>query len=96
MTDSPHLPDGMTVKPMYFSSGDWDTLHAPPFFALVAYAIGELEIVARFKTDTGHDLNQLTGRSPIERMVDTACGLDKSMMAAFCDWVATNMWGVEE
>ena len=61
----------------------------------VHWAIGRQEFRDSFKKDTGNDLEMLVGRSAIEKMIDESCGLDKEMMAQFCDWVTINLWGKE-
>lgn len=57
------------------------------------FAFGNEEIMAQFEADTG--LAWRPGRSPIERMIDDACGLKAEFVAAFARWHNANIWGEE-
>ena len=61
----------------------------------LVWAIGNQEILDKFKADTKIDL--LKTRSPIEAMVDKACEFDyeeamKDKMAKFVAWFDENIW----
>ena len=86
---------GMTVTPEFFSSDAWDCLYSGAWGSLCAYLIEKPEIRESFRKETGKDLNSIVGRSPIEAMVDQATGYNAEIMAAWCDWVTVNFWGVE-
>lgn len=60
---------------------------------LLHFAIGEREVRAQFKAETGHDLDAFIGRSALDVLIDQATGHDREAFVAFCDWVTVNMWG---
>ena len=70
----------------------------------VAFAAKETKAIAAFLEQCSEEtkkevLRSMRGRSPIERMVDVACGRDEpnpAVWAEFCDWVTISLWGVEE
>lgn len=85
---------GMTKRPFETFGGPGD------FIAFIEFAVSQEKIRARFKADTGVDLNSLV-RSPIAAMVDKACGYDhrkhvEEVVAKFADWLAENVWGLED
>ena len=57
----------------------------------VVWAIGEPEIVAAFRRDTGN--TWAPGRSGLERMIDAATGVDRDFVEAFIRWANVNIWG---
>ena len=63
------------------------------WLGLLYFAIGEREVRARFKCETGYDLDSLAMVAGIDRLVDQATGRDREIIVAFCDWVTVNMWG---
>lgn len=60
---------------------------------LLHFAIGEPEVRAQFKAETGHDLDSLAMVAGIDRLVNQATGRDREIIVAFCDWVTVNLWG---
>lgn len=60
---------------------------------LLHFAIGEREIRAQFKAETGYDLDAFIGRSALDALIDQATGHEREAFVAFCDWVTVNMWG---
>jgi len=62
----------------------------------VMWAIGNPEVREEFRKATGYDLSLLVNRSGLDAMIDAATGHQKTVLAAFCDFVTTNMWGLAE
>mgnify|MGYP001565471803 CR=1 FL=1 len=97
MKSEPQFPaNGMTVQPMYFPSADWDLFHASAFFGLCEFLIGKVEIQEAFEKESGYCLLDLAFSSPLKQELDLITGRRNTIMAAFCDWVAINHWGVRE
>lgn len=79
--------EGMKKIPMgmrYFGGAD--------FLACALNVAGFHEACERFKKETGHDLNSLVKRTPLDRMIDSATGRDRAIFCAFLDWVVVNIW----
>lgn len=95
MTDLPIK--GMTVRPDD-CDGREPALGWPGFLGAVSYCAGQREAVEQFEKDTGISLSVAFRRDGISMIVDKACGFDPraEVMAKFADWVAVNVWGVEE
>jgi len=84
--------EGMKTVPQFHD----DDIMMGAFVGLVRFALREKEIIDRFKADTGIDLSKLVSKSPIEKMIDTACGHNGRMeIISFVDWVNVNLWGEE-
>ncbi len=60
----------------------------------LSWAIGEPDIVATFRKDTGK--NWIPGRSWIERAVDSATGVERDFIESFVRWFNVNIWGPME
>lgn len=54
------------------------------------------EALAKFKADTGFDLEGLTKATPLEHAIDVATGHERAVVVAFADWVTKNVWGEVE
>ena len=63
----------------------------PAWFGCLHWALGNAEMVAAFREDTGHAWTP--GRTPLDRMVDEATGADKAFLEAFAAWMNANVWG---
>lgn len=63
------------------------------FLACAQWAITEPKIVAQFREDTGETWEP--GRTPIEKMVDSATGATNGFCHKFLQWVVNNVWGPE-
>ena len=61
------------------------------WYSCVHWALGEPDIVAAFRRDTGILWNP--GKSGIERMIDKATMADHKFIVAFVAWVNENVWG---
>lgn len=59
--------------------------------ACIHWAIGEPEIVAAFRQETG--MHWTPGHSGLERMIDEATGADRHFIEAFIRWVNVEIWG---
>ena len=87
---------GMKVVPDKFGTEEWEILLGGFWVSLCNYLIQQPEARAAFKADTGLNLEMLISRNPLEAMIDKATGFNDATMAAWCDWVTTNHWGVKE
>lgn len=74
----------------YAPSGD-EAYLLPAWLGCLRWAMGEEKIMAQFEKDTGE--KWIPGRSPIERMVDDACGVQKEFFEKFAKWMNENIWG---
>jgi len=86
---------GMTVTPDKFGTDAWEILLGGFWASLCEYLISQPEARAAFKADTGKNLDSLVNRSQLDEMIDNATGYQSEIMAAWCDWVTVNHWGVE-
>lgn len=55
------------------------------------WAIGEPEIVAKFRAETG--TTWTPGKTPLDRMIDDAGGAERGFVEAFVKWFNVNVWG---
>lgn len=89
----PPLPiPGMTTRPYGLGNpimvGAWlGCLHA---------AFEQDEACAAFKALHGYDIRRLLKRTPIERMIDQGTGYERTVLAAWADFVTRTVWGEEE
>ncbi len=90
---TPPLP-GMTVIPEYYPSPEWDFLFGAAWLGLCEFCLTMEAERAAFEHDTGLSLAALVGRTPLDKLIDQATGHEKKVMAAWCDWVTVNRWGV--
>ena len=58
------------------------------------WAVGQPEIVARFREETGNKWSP--GRTAIERMVEDATNASHHFMVDFVRWVNVHVWGPME
>lgn len=83
---------GMTLIPLGAES--------PPkmmgFLSFLMFSASQPECRELFKKETGHDLDKLLNRTPIDEMIDQATGHEKTVFIAFADWITKTAWGVEE
>ena len=86
MSEGSKFPvEGMTVEP-------WGLpLMLSAWQGLVAFAAQNDEICAAFLAETGIRF----GRTPFERMIDSATRHDKAVWAKFCDFVTVRLWGTD-
>jgi hypothetical protein len=77
---TPYLPTEEYLWPAWVSCFDW--------------ALGEAEIVAAFRAETGFAWTP--GRTALDRMVDDACGMPEAFLTAFAGWMNDNIWGEQE
>lgn len=63
------------------------------WMSLVLWLAGQKQYTDTFKKETGLDITALTRVSPIEVMIDTATGHQKTVIIAWADWVTENEWG---
>ena len=73
----------------------WDDHYMlPAFISCVHWAIGEEEIIERFRKETG--CNWKPGKTPLERMIDESTGIDRDFIQKFVNWVADEIFGKPE
>ncbi len=72
-----------------------DPLMMGAFVGCLYWAAGEKDAKERFKAETGYDLDRVLLGKGITAMVDKATGYDRTVVAAFGDWVVVNVWGEE-
>lgn len=89
----PPLP-GMKVVPEFCGTPGWYVVTGSAWASLCAQVLALESERSRFEKETGMNLAALANRSPIERMIDEATNHGDEVMAAWCDWVTTNFWGV--
>jgi hypothetical protein len=68
-------------------------LMSEAWFACVLWAAGKPENLKQFKEETGHDLNDVLKSRGLNKMIDQATGYDRTVIAAWADWVTKNFWG---
>lgn len=61
------------------------------WYSCVHWALGEPEIMAAFRQDTG--IMWEPGKTGIEKMIDRATGADRKFVVSFVAWVNENIWG---
>lgn len=83
---------GMKLTPAYWGS---DPLMMGAYMSHLTYCVGKPEIKARFKAETGMDLDRVLMARGLEQMVDKATGHDRATVAAFADWVTEWLWGID-
>ena len=71
--------------------GDTPEYMTDAWLSCIHWAIQEPEIVDAFRKDTG--LNWRPGRTPLERMIDEATGMDRKFIVEFIRWSNVNVWG---
>lgn len=67
----------------------------PPYMAdawvgCMSWAIGDAEVVAMFREETG---NQWRPGNGIVAMIDKATGADAAFIKQFVEWANVNIWG---
>jgi hypothetical protein len=67
-----------------------DPLLIPAWLGLLHYALGQPEMVAQFRQDTGHQWHP--GSTPLDRLVDEATGAERAFLEAFAAWVNATLW----
>lgn len=68
----------------------------PAWFALVLARTEDKNAVTLFKEGTGHDLESIIQARGMAALIDNATGHAATVLAAWCDWITLNEWGVEE
>lgn len=79
---------------MLFDIGPPDTTPDymwPAWEGCLRWALGKDEILNAFRAETGNQWHP--GRTPIDRMIDKATGVDREFMVAFVAWFNENVWG---
>ena len=96
-TDTPPTDPPITGMKNRIACWDMPPLLAAVHFVDCLMAIADIPPMrARFRVETGLSIEHLlTARSPIDRMIDPVTERDRLAVAAFADWVAENVWGLE-
>ena len=68
-----------------------DVLMQQTWMDCLHWALGEPEIVARFKEETGRNWSPAT--TPAEKLIDEATGAGRAFVEAFVPWFNANVWG---
>lgn len=68
-----------------------DPIAAPMFVAFVRWALGEDWIRADFEQETGLSL-PAPARTPLDAMIDQACGVEDQYVMGFAEWAHDTMW----
>lgn len=68
----------------------------PAWMACVVSIAQNPGAVKQFKEETGHDLESVMKARGMAALIDNATGHAETVLAAWCDWVTLNVWGVEE
>ncbi len=69
-------------------------LMVPIWLGGLSFALGDDETLAQFRADTGN--NWTPGRTPIDRMIDSAMGADRAFIISFIRWFNREIWGEVE
>lgn len=68
-----------------------DPLMRGPWAGSLRWAIGNEEVVARFREETG--AKWTPGRTGLDHVIDAATGADFAFISAFVDWHNERIWG---
>lgn len=85
---------GMTVVPDGYGTDFWRVCGAAAWFGLLEWAMSQRKFRDAFERETKIQLSGLPRESQLGRFVHDASGRDNATMAAWCDWVTMNYWGV--
>jgi len=84
----------MSEQQFLKTSYDNDPLMYGAFVGCVRWALGEPEIMARYREESRDNFE--IGVTGLERMVDAATGADLAFFQRFSDWVEVNLFGTPE
>lgn len=63
----------------------------PAWLGCIHWALGKEDIMCAFRDETGNEWRP--GRTPTDRMIDSACGADEKFLTEFIEWANVNVWG---
>lgn len=66
------------------------------FLSCASWAISRPEMVEEFKKETGLDLESIASQRGLNKLIDEQTGYARESFVAWLDWVAMNIWGVDE
>lgn len=73
-------------------TSSWDDHYmAPAFYGCVHWALGNDEVMAAYRLETGDQWTP--GTKPIDRMIDRAVGVDFDFMQSFVNWCERTIFG---
>lgn len=78
---------GMTSRPYGLP------LMAAEYFAFVVWCFRDAECVARFKSETSIDIQEIVSARGIAAAIDVATGRQREAILGFVDWVTRELWG---
>jgi hypothetical protein len=88
-TENPFTDKGQFLA-QYAPSGD-EAYLLPAWLGCLSWALTNPQVLEQFEKSTGFKRNH--ARSPIERMIDEATGMQAEYFAAFAKWMNENIWG---
>lgn len=88
MTDCSTPPAGAAPLQM---PPDTPEYMRPAWLGALHFALGQEEIVAAFRGDTGNQWRP--GTTGIDRLIDKATGVDERFLREFVSWFNANVWG---
>jgi hypothetical protein len=71
-----------------------DPIMQAAWIGSVRYALGQADIIAAFRKDTGEMWE--IANSSIECMIDEATGADRDFLRKFVIWHNENLWGLKD
>jgi hypothetical protein len=63
----------------------------PAWIGAIRFALGTAEAMEGFRRDTGNQ--RAPGKTPLDRMIDEACGADIAFLESFIKWANVAVWG---
>lgn len=79
----------MKTRPKHFGTGSWDLMLGGFWSALVQSSMAVEDNRKAFEAETGLSLGVLTSPESLAE-----CDSEGALLAAWCDWVTINIWGV--
>lgn len=76
------------------TSWDDDPLMLPAYLGCLHWALGEDEVLARYRADTGDNFEPAT--NPIDKAIDRAMGRELQFLQDFSDWLERNYFGTPD
>ena len=89
MSDQSQTPGRLSIADL--RPADTPEYMVPAWLGCIDFAIGQPEIVAAFRRDTGN--NWSPGKTGIDRMIDEATGADRRFIREFIRWANVHVWG---
>lgn len=81
----------MTLNILSLLPSDTPEYMAPAWLGAIHYALGQPEIVERFRQDTGNKWSP--GKTAFDKAIDKATGADEAFFVEFIKWANVEVWG---